>query len=96
MRYVALLVVYVGVTAYCLSDVLSKRENDVYGLPKLVWVAVILLFPYVGAAAYLVMKFRNRPGPTPDRGPRQVPPDEDPEFLSWLKEQERRRKERDD
>ncbi|WP_152650531.1 PLD nuclease N-terminal domain-containing protein [Demequina aurantiaca] len=86
-------VLYVLLVAYCLSDALQRPEDSPYSLPKWAWVLIILLFPYVGAGAWLFLKFSNRgTGGQPKLEPRGKGPDDDPDYLSWLREQERRRK----
>jgi len=89
MRTALFTLAYVGLAAYCISDALQHRDHEPFGLPKVLWVIIILLFPYLGAAAWLMLVFRTRQA-TPPR--RDVAPDDDPEYLTWLREQERRRK----
>ena len=90
MRTALMTLAYVGLAAYAISDALQHRDHEPYGLPKIVWVLIILLFPYVGAAAWLFLKMRSHaPAEPPRRG---VGPDDDPDYLLWLREQERRRK----
>lgn len=79
---------------YALFDALRAEETR--GVPKWVWVLVVLLLPVVGAVLWLVLgKIRDRgdgrgrrvPGEAPDRPggtPRDVAPDDDPEFLRGL------------
>lgn len=88
MRYLLILAVYIALTAYCITDVINQPDKNPHGLPKLLWIAVIILVPYVGAAAWLLLRFRRgRPAP-----PAQSAPDDDPDYLRWLQQQERRRK----
>jgi hypothetical protein len=82
-----------------LISCLSAEEDGIRGLPRLVWVLVILLFPFVGPVAWFLAG-RPRPaaatggapgaggaGPTgrglPERR-RPVAPDDNPEFLRGL------------
>lgn len=80
----------VAFTIYCVVDAVQTQDEQVRGLPKPLWILMILLFPLVGGAAWLIA---GRPrsiletifGPrTPrvDRGP--VGPDDDPDFLKGL------------
>jgi hypothetical protein len=73
---------------YCLIDVVRSESSEVRGLPKLVWVLLVLVFPLAGGIAWFVA---GRPrGTTPlgvDRlarpktGPVVLGPDDDPDFL---------------
>jgi hypothetical protein len=39
---------------YCLIDAITSNEGDVRNLPKLGWIFIVLLFPFVGSIAWLV------------------------------------------
>ena len=69
---------------YAVVDCVQTDETAVRGLPKIVWVFVILLFPFAGAAAWLLAGRPRTAGPGPRRveGPRG--PDDDPDFLRGL------------
>jgi hypothetical protein len=89
LRAIGVLLV-LGLTLYALIDCIRTDEHAVKGLPKMLWVLVIVLVSPIGPIAWLVAgRDRNRPGPVVGRGP--VAPDDDPEFLRSL-ERERRRK----
>lgn len=85
-------IIYVAVVAYSLADMLQRPESDPYSLPKWAWVVIILIFPYVGAAAWIFLKFTDRSGGSRQVDPRGKGPDDDSDYLIWLNEQERRRK----
>lgn len=52
---------------FCVIDVILARDDDVRHLPKWGWLVLVLLFPLVGAVAWLVA---GRPRRTPrPRGP---------------------------
>jgi hypothetical protein len=87
MRYLLLMALYIALVAYCITDVLNHPDEEPYGLHRLLWIALIVLIPYIGAAAWLLMKFRRRG----QARPRTVAPDDDPDYLRWLREQQRRR-----
>jgi hypothetical protein len=79
---------------YALVDLVQTDEKDVQGLPKLVWVLLIVLVWIVGPVAWLVAgrKGRGIPGlpprttDGPSAGPRgrTLAPDDDPDFLRGL------------
>ncbi|MEV1020283.1 PLD nuclease N-terminal domain-containing protein [Streptomyces sp. NPDC050264] len=95
LRYLPFLLV-LALWIYAFIDCLNTPEEEVRGLPKVVWVIIILLFGevLVGPVAWLVAgKRRHAPagGATPsewqrDRRARFVAPDDNPEFLDSLKD----------
>lgn len=62
-----------SVVSVCLSDRLSAR-----GLPKAAWIAVVVIFPIIGAVLWLTLG-RNQLGHA-----QVLAPDDDVEFLSSL------------
>jgi hypothetical protein len=90
-----LVLLAVGVTSYSLVDCLRSGRDEVRGLPKPLWVVVILLlFPPIGGVAYLLFGRQPTSSPRSMRGrPRVVAPDDDPDFLRTL---EQRRAEQGD
>ncbi|MET9496640.1 PLD nuclease N-terminal domain-containing protein [Streptomyces sp. NPDC006552] len=95
LRYLPFLLV-LALWIYAFIDCVNTPEEEVRGLPKVVWVLVILLFGevLVGPVAWLVAgKHRRAPaaGPAPSAWPRGrratfVAPDDNPEFLASLSE----------
>lgn len=94
MRYVLPMILYIGLTVYVISDVAQHPDEEPYRLPKTLWVLIALFAPFIGAGAWIVTKFTNRPTPGTGGGGYRAPraPDDDPEFRLWLNEQERRRR----
>lgn len=88
MSYVVLLL-SVGVTIYALVDCCNSTDDEVRGLPRLAWLLVVLLFPLIGATAYLIYGRERQQLIGPGR-PRVIAPDDDPEFLRQLDLQRRR------
>lgn len=78
-------------TIYCIVDAIQSEDHEVRGLPKMLWVVLVLLFPVVGGIAWMIAgrprgildiifgDGGQRPGP---RGP--LGPDDDPDFLRGL------------
>ncbi|RZS79042.1 phospholipase D-like protein [Motilibacter rhizosphaerae] len=91
---------------WALVDCITTPEEALRGLPKVLWVLLILLFPLVGALVYLFAGRARVEGagtgwsaPQSRPSPRQqVAPDDDPAFLERLRlhkwEQELRERER--
>ncbi|MEV0034505.1 MULTISPECIES: PLD nuclease N-terminal domain-containing protein [unclassified Streptomyces] len=96
LRYLPFLLV-LALWIYAFIDCLNTPEEEIKGLPKVVWVIIILLFGevLVGPIAWLVVgKVRRGPagGSTPaewHRGHRGkwTAPDDNPAFLASLKEE---------
>lgn len=88
--YIVVGLVIVALSIYAAIDSLLTDRSRVRGLPKALWVIVILLLPVIGAVLwFLVGKDRGKGRPVL----RQTAPDDDPEFLRRLgseKEQEER------
>jgi len=89
MSYVLLLVA-VGVTIYALVDCWRSSEDEVRGMPRAAWIIVIVLFWLVGGIAYLLFGRPHATGVGRVDRPRMVAPDDDPEFLRQLDQQQRR------
>lgn len=96
LRYLPFLLV-LALWIYAFIDCLNTPEKDVRGLPKVVWIIIILLFGevLVGPVAWLVAGKRRGPvladGSTPSPWHRNhraefVAPDDNPEFLKSLSE----------
>jgi hypothetical protein len=95
LRYLPFLLV-LALWIYAFIDCLNTPESQVRGLPKVIWVIIILLFGevLVGPVAWLVAGKHRRPvtggGSTPSEWHRShrtkfVAPDDNPEFLRSLK-----------
>ncbi|WP_430867794.1 PLD nuclease N-terminal domain-containing protein [Demequina aurantiaca] len=89
-------VLYVVLVVYSLADAVQRPEKSPYGLRKWAWVVIILVLPYIGAGIWLFLKFTNGKADPNKPVPRDQGPDDDPDYLNWLREQERRRKRRTD
>ncbi|MFR0358944.1 PLD nuclease N-terminal domain-containing protein [Streptomyces sediminimaris] len=99
LRYLPFLLV-LALWIFAFIDCLNTPEEQVRGLPKVVWVLIILFFGevLVGPIAWLVAgKVRNAPanGATPSEWHRNhrtpfVAPDDNPEFLKSLREENKK------
>lgn len=90
MRYVVLGLIHIGLAVYCLVDIAQTEERNPRGIAKGLWAAMVLLLPLLGGIAWLVLKWRERGDG--DRTQGQRPPDDDPEYLGWLEQRQRRRR----
>jgi hypothetical protein len=101
VRYLPFLISLV-LTIYALFSCIQTEDEDVPHLPKLLWVLLIVLVPFVGAITWLLMSrsharkrqarttgSRGSYGAGPAR--RSTAPDDDPEFLAWLDRNRKRR-----
>lgn len=99
--YVLLFLVQIVLAVCALISCLSTADGAARGLPRLLWVLVILFFPLVGSIAWFLAgrpAAPARPGvagddPAPRGRPRPLAPDDDPEFLDSLGERSRRQDE---
>lgn len=79
--YIVVGLVILALSIYAAIDVLVSDRQRVRGLPKALWVLVILLLPLVGALLWLII---GKDRSTSSGQPRQVAPDDDPDFLRRL------------
>ncbi|HXR67788.1 MAG TPA: PLD nuclease N-terminal domain-containing protein [Dermatophilaceae bacterium] len=80
-------VIGLALTIYALVDAIQTDDLVVLHLRKIYWILLILLFPWVGAIAWLVAgKQRGQlNGRNESRYPRPpLGPDDDPDFLRGL------------
>ena len=89
LRYLPTLVL-VGFALYCVIDLVRSPDDEVRGLPRLVWLVLMVVLPVVGGVAWLVAGRPRAPRPPGSVGPRTVGsprvlgPDDDPDFLRGL------------
>ncbi|MFF1543473.1 PLD nuclease N-terminal domain-containing protein [Streptomyces sp. NPDC058291] len=99
LRYLPFLLV-LALWIYAFIDCLNTPEEEVRGLPKVVWVIIILLFGevLVGPIAWLVAgrtRHATAGGATPSEWHRNhrtefVAPDDNPEFLASLRKENKK------
>jgi uncharacterized membrane protein YhdT len=93
MLRLLLILGYIALTVYAIADVAQHAQSKPFGLPKWLWIAAIVVLPFAGATAWIVVKYIGKDGGGNAARPPRAP-DDDPEYLAWL-EQQRRRRERD-
>jgi hypothetical protein len=99
LRYLPFLLI-IALTIYTFIDCLNTPEEEVKHLPKVVWVIIILLFSIVGPVVWLFAgKKRSLTGGNGGGGGRRrtqwVAPDDNPEFLKSLREEQDRKRDED-
>jgi hypothetical protein len=82
LRYLPV-ILSLALTVYCAVDAIQTRDDEVRALPKIAWLALVLLFPLVGPVAWLIAG-RPREGRNVRQPPRPRGPDDDPDFLKDL------------
>jgi hypothetical protein len=84
------IIVALMLAVYALIDCLQADPADIRGLRRPVWVALIVLVPFIGPAAWLISRGGMPRGPKRPRkrpsAPPPVAPDDNPEFLNQLRE----------
>ncbi|MFD9724120.1 PLD nuclease N-terminal domain-containing protein [Streptomyces sp. NPDC059072] len=95
LRYLPFLLI-IALTIYAFIDCLNTPEEEVKHLPKVVWVIIILLFSIVGPVVWLFAgKHRSAVGGGRAARNQWVAPDDNPEFLRSLREEQDRKKDKD-
>jgi len=111
MSRVLLTLLAVGLAVYALSDCATSAEDDRSGIPKGLWIVMIIFLPFVGPLAWILVSRTQRSrhaaaggagsprrpstGGARRRSSGPVAPYDDPDFL-WKLEQQRRREARDE
>jgi len=95
MLRVLIILLPVALAIYALVDLVQTEDGDVQGLPKIAWAAIIVLVAVVGPLAWILAGKRSgrllsrllppEPGTLGPHGARQVPPDDDVDFLRGLR-----------
>lgn len=55
LRLLLTYVVPLVLAIYCLVQAITSKDEDVRHLPKLAWILLIAFFPWIGAAAWLLV-----------------------------------------
>ena len=100
-RILLVFVLPAALMIYALVDCVQDDEVDRTAVPKPLWVLlIVLIFPYIGPLAWLIVakvaKPRQNRRPSRRQPTRPLAPDDDPDFLRHLAdEQLRRERQRD-
>ncbi|MFF8960527.1 PLD nuclease N-terminal domain-containing protein [Streptomyces sp. NPDC014894] len=98
LRYLPFLLV-LALWIYAFIDCLNTPEKEVRNLPKVAWVIIVLLFGQVllGPVAWFIAgRPRKTAGYGGARGGGWVAPDDNPEFLKSLKDEEDKKEKKND
>lgn len=89
-----MVLVPLALTLYALIDCIRTDDAAIKGLPKILWVLIIILLWVVGPLAW-IFAGRDRSWELPERAarPRPVAPDDDPDFLRDLDRKRRQQRE---
>lgn len=100
MLRVLMFLVPLALSIYAFIDCISTKDEDVQHIPKPLWAFLVLLFPLVGSISWLIAGKKRHPAtaggalgsggsPWSRGGGRQwVAPDDNPEFLKSLKDED--------
>ncbi|TSB29348.1 PLD nuclease N-terminal domain-containing protein [Streptomyces benahoarensis] len=92
LRYLPFILV-LALWIYAFIDCVNTPESQIRGLPKVIWVLIILLFGevLVGPIAWLIAGKVREPADGAPRGRATwVAPDDNPEFLKSLKDENKK------
>ncbi|GAA3298440.1 PLD nuclease N-terminal domain-containing protein [Streptomyces cinereospinus] len=92
MLRILMFVVPLALSVYAFIDCISTDEKDIRHLPRPLWAILVLLFPLVGSISWLIAGKRRHPAGPAGRRREWVAPDDNPEFLKSLSEDEQDRK----
>lgn len=81
VRYLPFLI-YAAITIYSIVDIALIERERVRGMPKVVWIIVVVVVPVVGAVLWFLLGRERLADSAVRRGPKA--PDDDPEFLRQL------------
>jgi hypothetical protein len=96
LRYLPFFI-FLGLVIYALIDCATTKKEDAKHLPKVAWIVLIVLFPLLGSLGWLLAGKNRRPAAAggsgggrgfgsggPGRRSTWVAPDDNPEFLKKL------------
>ena len=88
--FVIVPVIAVALDIFSIIDIIRIEEHRVRGLPKFLWVAIVVLLPFVGVILWFTIGRARADNGDGTRGGerRVVAPDDDPNFLRNLRRDE--------
>ncbi|MBX9396150.1 PLD nuclease N-terminal domain-containing protein [Streptomyces sp. TRM72054] len=92
MLRILMFVVPLALSVYAFIDCISTDEKDIRHIPKPLWAILVLLFPLVGSISWLIAGKQRRPAGPAGRRQEWVAPDDNPDFLKSLSEEEQDKK----
>jgi len=90
MAKVLLVLAVIGVSIYAFIDCFRSEDGEIHGLPKPLWLLIILVLPLFGGVLWILLGRQPAPGSAGSRRLRTIGPDDDPEFLRSLQIPRRR------
>ncbi|AZP19595.1 PLD nuclease N-terminal domain-containing protein [Streptomyces aquilus] len=103
MLRVLMFLVPLALSIYAFIDCISTQDEDIRHMPKPLWAILVLLFPMVGSISWMIagkkrsLAAEGWAGARAGQSQRWVAPDDNPEFLKSLDEDDDRdRKKRDE
>jgi hypothetical protein len=105
MLRVLMFLVPLALSVYAFIDCISTKDEDVRYMPKPLWAILVLVFPLAGSISWLIAgKQRHTAGAGGSSGSpwsrgggrRWVAPDDNPEFLKSLKDEDKKDQDKKD
>lgn len=84
--FVIVPVIVVALDIFSIIDIITIDERRVRGLPKFLWVAIVVFLPLVGVILWFTIGRARDAGGRGER--RTIAPDDDPNFLRNLRRDE--------
>jgi H+/Cl- antiporter ClcA len=84
MARVILVLAVIGVTIYAAIDCLRSEDVEIRGLPKPLWLLVVVALPPFGGLLWILLGRQPAPGSGGSGRSQTVAPDDDPDFLRSL------------
>ncbi|MFD7612032.1 PLDc N-terminal domain-containing protein [Streptomyces sp. NPDC059828] len=94
MLRVLMFLVPLALSVYAFIDCISTDEKEIRYIPKPLWAILVLLFPLVGSISWLIAG-KDRSARRPAQRGGWVAPDDNPEFLKSLGDENREAKDRE-
>lgn len=99
MLRVLMFLVPLALSIYAFIDCLSTDEKHIRYMPKPIWAILVLLFPLVGSISWLIVgkdRTAEQAAASPGRSGGWVAPDDNPDFLRSLRDDDMGEKKKDE